>query len=160
MMAEAAHRFTYALDSRGAYRLVQMLAVVALLLSLLIGFQQFQLTNCLAEYNEGTAKRSAIVADIATEDRKLDLADRAATEQVEAARGDAEASLSRTLLSLGGKDEPRIRAAFADLLSAQQRLSATRTSAERTKAGNAATRRQNEEQRKKNPVPAPPSQRC
>jgi len=40
------------LDSRTAIRIVQVMAAVALVLSVGVGFKQYQLTGCIARYNE------------------------------------------------------------------------------------------------------------
>jgi hypothetical protein len=40
------------LDSRAAVRIVQVMAVVALAVSVVVGVKQYQLTRCIARYNE------------------------------------------------------------------------------------------------------------
>jgi len=59
-----------ALDSRPAFRLVQLFAVAALMLSVFIGVQQAQLTKCLAEYNEASNRSQAARYAAAEQDRQ------------------------------------------------------------------------------------------
>lgn len=159
-MAEATSRFAQALDSRGAYRLVQALAIGALVLSLLVGLKQFQLTNCLAEYNDARAKRDAIVTQIAAEDRRVDVTDRAAVDRVEAARGQYDLAWTRMLQGIAERKEDQMASLFTSLLKSQAELNAVRDEAQKTRTANAATRAANEKERADNPLPPPPSQRC
>lgn len=106
-----------ALNSTAADMAVKVIAVVALVLSVYIGVQQVQLTQCLAEYNEASNRATAARTEAAAQDR-----------------------------------------------AAQDEL--FRNIAEQPRTGIEALRRYNEqrdqanETRRRNPLPAPPSQRC
>lgn len=58
------------LDSRAANRMVQLVAVIALILSGYIGFRQYSLASCLADYSDRSARSSAARADAAEHDRQ------------------------------------------------------------------------------------------
>ncbi|MFY1686508.1 hypothetical protein [Plantactinospora sp. WMMB782] len=106
-----------ALDSRTATRAVQLVAVVALLLSIYIGIEQRQLTACLAEYNEANNRVTAARYQAAEQDRQ------------------AQDAMFRAVA-----DDPR------------SALGQIRQYTE--------LRAQSDEQRRQNPLPSPPSQRC
>lgn len=64
-----ARRAVVFLDSRTAMRLVQVMAAVALLLSLLVGFKQYRMTECQASYNEQSNRSQQARAEAAATDR-------------------------------------------------------------------------------------------
>lgn len=59
-----------ALDSRRAFRLVQLMAAAALLLSVWVGWQQYRMTKCQARYNEASATSTRARAAAAEADRQ------------------------------------------------------------------------------------------
>jgi hypothetical protein len=58
------------MDTRAAGRTVQVIAVVALFLSLLVMGRQIGLTNCVADYNDKSARASGARLAAAEQDRK------------------------------------------------------------------------------------------
>lgn len=64
-----ARRLVTFLDSRTAIRLVQAMAALALLLSLLVGFKQYRMTACQAAYNEQSNRSQQARAEAAKTDR-------------------------------------------------------------------------------------------
>ena len=57
------------LDSRGASRAVQVVALLALLLSVYVGVKQYRLASCLASYNDRSAKATGARTEAAERDR-------------------------------------------------------------------------------------------
>lgn len=57
------------LDSRAAFRAVQVVAALALLLSIFVGVKQYRLASCLASYNDRSAKATGARAEAAERDR-------------------------------------------------------------------------------------------
>jgi hypothetical protein len=58
------------LDSRAATRVVQVMAMVALLVSFLIGYRQYELASCVARYNEASNVSQRARAQAAETDRR------------------------------------------------------------------------------------------
>lgn len=58
------------LDSRAAIRIVQVMAAIALVLSAGVGVRQYQLTGCVARYNERSNESQRARAQAADADRK------------------------------------------------------------------------------------------
>lgn len=116
------------LDSRQAFRMVQIVALVALVLSVYVGVKQYRLASCLASYNDRSAKATAARTVAAERDRNAQdamwqaFADAGDPQKVPPAQASAYA-----------------KAAFEKFLK---------------------DRAQANEQRAKNPLPAPPSQVC
>lgn len=140
-------RIEEALSSRRAVATAVVVAFIALGLAVYVEVRQINLTNCLAAFNDDSAKSTSARARIAAEDRLVDEADRRAVATNEEA-------LDRLLLTLasGGTQAER-RQSFAELIRVR------RATAEQ-RIRNEETRKRNEAERKRNPVPAPPSQRC
>jgi len=69
-VTKAAGRVVDWLDSRQAARIIQVVAVVALVLSVWFGIQQYQLTKCQASYAEASNASQRARADAAEVDRK------------------------------------------------------------------------------------------
>lgn len=58
------------LDSRTAIRIVQVMAAIALIVSVGIAVQQYRLTGCVARYNERSNESQRARAEAADSDRK------------------------------------------------------------------------------------------
>jgi hypothetical protein len=58
------------LDTRSATRVLQIVAVVSLLVSVVVGFRQYELTNCVAHYNEVNNVSQRARAEAADTDRQ------------------------------------------------------------------------------------------
>lgn len=69
-MSDLRRAVVAALDSRRAFRLVQLMAAVALGLSLWIGVQQYRMTRCQAAYNEASATSTRARSAAAESDRQ------------------------------------------------------------------------------------------
>lgn len=65
-----AARVVRALDSRTATRVVQIIAVLALALSAWVGVQQWQFTQCVADYNNASNSATAARTIAADQDRQ------------------------------------------------------------------------------------------
>lgn len=57
------------LDSRSAFRAVQVMAALALFLSVFVGVKQYRLATCLADYNDRSAQATAARTEAAERDR-------------------------------------------------------------------------------------------
>lgn len=69
-MTEIAEKAKTWLESPITYRVFQLIAVISLLVGLAVGVNQYQLTSCLADYNEASNKATAARTDAAAADRK------------------------------------------------------------------------------------------
>ena len=58
------------LDSAAVTRVLKVIAIVSLLASLVVGYNQSRLTACLAAYNEASNKATAARTDAAQADRE------------------------------------------------------------------------------------------
>lgn len=63
-------RLVRVLDSRVTTRAVQVIAVLSLFLSLVVGGRQYALADCLANYNDQQARASGQRLEAAEEDRQ------------------------------------------------------------------------------------------
>lgn len=69
-LVATARRAIVWLDSRSAIRIVQIMAAIALVLSVGIAVRQYQLTSCVARYNERSNESQRARAEAADSDRK------------------------------------------------------------------------------------------
>lgn len=135
--------------SRGAAALAILVSMASMALAVYVEVGQINLTRCLAAYNERAAVVSAARARVATEDRALDQSDRAAQDR-------AEAAMDLLLDALNASPPASLasrRAAFAHLDRVRDASAATR-------ARNKVLRQRHDEERSRNPIPDPPSERC
>lgn len=58
------------LDAPMVTRMIQIVAIVSLGLALFVGLRQYQLADCLAQYNDDNAKSSGQRLEAAEQDRK------------------------------------------------------------------------------------------
>ena len=58
------------LDSEGVTRAIKLVAVLSLMASMFVGVQQYQLTYCLAAYNEASNANQQLRAGAAAEERE------------------------------------------------------------------------------------------
>ncbi len=58
------------LDSRSAFRVVQVVAAAALVLSVFVGVKQYRLASCLADYNDRSARATGARTEAAEQDRQ------------------------------------------------------------------------------------------
>lgn len=68
-MTEVAVRTKAWLDSEGVTRLFKVVAMLSLLASLFVGVKQYELTSCLATYNDASNANSQARAQAAAEER-------------------------------------------------------------------------------------------
>ncbi len=134
------------LDSRTTNRVMQVLVILSLVAAGFIGWRQYELTNCLSEYNNAAAASQAARAAAAAEDRRADEQDRQANEADRLA-------LKAVFDALGAQDQATTRAAFAAAILTFQRTDAQRKATVEQRA-------ENERKRQENPLPPPPSLRC
>ena len=153
-------RIAAALSSRPAVAFSVLIAFMAMGLALYVEVRQINLTDCQAAYSEASAKRSAIVTEIATQDRALDRSDAEADAVVAVARRADDQASRATLLAVAARDRTQMQTAFARWLATSGALEQAQDSAQKVKDANAKQRMRNEQERKRNPLPAPPSQRC
>lgn len=59
-----------ALDSSVTTRIMKVVALISLVLAATVGIRQYQLTDCLARYAEGSNRNTAARADVAESDRE------------------------------------------------------------------------------------------
>lgn len=69
-MTEAMRRARFWLESPRTYRIFQMIAIASLALGLVVGVKQYDLTQCLANYNEATAQATQLRASASAADRQ------------------------------------------------------------------------------------------
>ncbi len=69
-MTQALERTRNWLESPVTNRVFQIIAVVSLLIGLSVGVRQYQLTSCLATYNETTSQSTLLRSAAAEADRK------------------------------------------------------------------------------------------
>lgn len=69
-MTEIAEKAKGWLESPAIYRVFQFVAVASLLIGLSVGIRQYNLTGCLAQYNDATNKATAARTEAAAADRK------------------------------------------------------------------------------------------
>lgn len=112
--------------------------------------QQRRLAECVADYAEKSAIATAARAELAAQDRQLDESDRQATQANEDAW---DRVLTEVAKQQPGQRNPAVATAFANLVKIRERSAATR-------AANNRARDRNEETRRLNPIPAPPSELC
>lgn len=68
-MTEVAERAKNWLDNPAMDRVFKVIALVSLLAALFVGVKQYELTNCLAAYNEASNANSQLRAKAAAEER-------------------------------------------------------------------------------------------
>jgi hypothetical protein len=69
-MTEVAERAKNWLDSENVTRLFKVIAILSLLASLFVGVKQYELTSCLAGYNDASNANSKARAAAAAEERE------------------------------------------------------------------------------------------
>lgn len=69
-MTVVAERAKSWLDSEGVTRLFKVIAIMSLLASLFVGVKQYELTACLAQYNEASNANQQLRAAAAAEERE------------------------------------------------------------------------------------------
>jgi hypothetical protein len=143
-------RFLVALDNALSSRVARVasaiVAALALTLAVVVGVQQVRLTNCLSRYNDASAKATAARSSAAAQDRKADDADRAATDNERKA-------IVGLFDALSSGDQAQVRGAITNAAAAYQ-------AGDLSRAQTAKTRADNEQKRRDNPVPQPPSLTC
>lgn len=140
-----------------------MTAVAVLVVISMFGlsvYLDFSLKACVTDYNEAKARRDAKILVIADEDRALDLSDRKVDDQIAAATRKSQRATLTLLVGLGAGDREKIIGLFADMTTAYSQLEQEQDAGVKTRLTNAKKREDLEKQRKANPLPAPPSQRC
>jgi multidrug efflux pump subunit AcrB len=148
--------------SLGTQRAVRVISLFMVIYLVAIGFLVVgyaKVSACLANYADKSAVSTNARADAATQDRQLDLAERDLDERDRIANRAFSKALSDVLVSFGGTDEGK-RKAYADLLVQDKKTAAQLDADEKDREALRKSRQQNEEARKRNPVPPPPSQSC
>lgn len=69
-MTAAVERAKYWLDSENVTRLFKVIAIVSLMASLFVGVKQYELTSCLATYNDASNANQQLRAAAAAEERE------------------------------------------------------------------------------------------
>jgi hypothetical protein len=129
------------LDAPTTTRIFKILAMTSLLVSLFVAFQQYRLTDCLAQYNETNNTRTRILTETSMKERNAERRRDDALDTVFLDPALQVPSAQRT-----PEDGARIRRLFAEYLDAARDLAAQRAAADAD--------------RKANPVPPPPSLVC
>ena len=140
--------------------LAVLVAVAALGLAVYVESRQLNLTDCVREYNDAKAVRDQIINEIATDDRALDVRDRDAAAQVFDATAVAQSAMQEFLLVLPTGDQAKAAQALAAFVRANAELGTVQATAKTVRVENKTVRERHEQERKNNPLPAPPAQRC
>ncbi len=150
------------LTAPGTTRLRNIILVLLLVYAIVIGFLvagYANVSSCLADYAEKSAVSTNARATIASPARQLDVAERVLSESDRQANRAFSKALSKVLVTLDGTQAAQ-RAAYADLLAQDAKTAATLDTNEKSREAIRKARAQNEENRKLNPVPPPPSRDC
>lgn len=129
------------LDAPTTTRVFKVVAIVSLLLSLFVGLRQYQLADCLAQYNEDLNVRTRILTDTTARERNAERRRDDALDRVF-----LDPSLLVDSAQRSAEDRSRVRRLFAEYVDAAQDLAAVRTAADASRLAN--------------PVPPPPSLVC
>jgi hypothetical protein len=129
------------LDAPTTTRIFKILAMTSLLVSLFVAFQQYQLTDCLATYNETNNTRTRILTETALKERN---AERRRDDALDSVFLDPSLQIPQDERT--PDDGARVRRLFAEYLDAARDLAAQRAAADADRSAN--------------PVPPPPSLVC
>jgi hypothetical protein len=129
------------LDAPTTTRVFKVVAIVSLLLSLFVGLRQYQLADCLAQYNNDLNARTRILTETSTRERTAERRRDDALDKVF-----LDPSLQIPAAERTPEDGARVRRLFAEYLNAARDLAAQRSASDAD--------------RRANPVPPPPSLVC
>jgi hypothetical protein len=129
------------LDAPTTTRIFKIVAIASLLLSLFVGLRQYQLADCLAQYNNDLNARTRVLTDTSAKERN---AERRRDDALDTVFLDP--SLQVPAPERTDEDAARVRKLFAEYLDAARDLAAERAAADAS--------------RRANPVPPPPSLAC
>lgn len=154
------HRRLWA--SLGTQSAVRVISVMMLIYLLVIGFLVVgysRVSSCLADYANKSAVSTNARANASAQDRTLDLQERQLDEADRKANRDFSKALSAVLNSFNESQAER-KAAYVALLAQDKKTSIVLDQDQKSRAEIQAARAQNEEARKSNPIPPPPSESC
>jgi chromosome condensin MukBEF ATPase and DNA-binding subunit MukB len=154
-----------ALSSPNALAAAAAVAIISMGLALYVVFAQINLTNCLADYNEASARSTAARSTAAAEDRSADLEERNLAETERQRQAENDTALDKVLylsaqMQLGQATRADVENAFRDLLNVRAASAKVRAANQVKRAELARRRYATELQRQQNPIPSPPSTMC
>jgi hypothetical protein len=158
-------KFRDLLASQNAMAVAALVAVAALGLALYVVIAQINLTNCLARYNEASARSTQARAQAAAEDRATDLQQRGLDDSDRQRQTLNDAALDRVLAAMarqatGDASKSDVEDSFTSLVDVRNASSAVKSDNDLKRAQLAAQRTITDQRRKANPVPDPPSTMC
>lgn len=145
------------LSSPAALAATVLVALGGLMLAFYVALAQINLTDCLANYNEQSAAATAARAGAAAQDRALDIDAQAIDANDRRLKRIDDEGINTALSSLGTANQ---RDAFAGLLRQRTATQLQREANDADRTQLAERRAMIEEERKRHPLPAPPSQQC
>jgi len=148
------------LGTPAANATIAVLMVAYLGLLGLLTYGQTRIVACQARYAEASARSTQARAQIAAEDRQLDLRERALDDADRQSAARSEAAWDAVLTALAKQDDEAAQATFANLIKVRGEAMRQRQESAAQRAEIARTRQANEARRARTPVPPPPSSRC
>jgi hypothetical protein len=148
------------LSSQSAIAAMVLVSACGLVLAAYVAVAQYNQQDCQARYNELSAKSQAARSAAATEDRAADRIEREINEKERTRLVANEDALDTVLIAMGTDDRSSTEQAFIELLSVRAETARMREANGAQRALLAAQRARTEENRRRSPVPDPPSEMC